>query len=49
MGAPFSLAPSFAGSVDIGVLVVPCEASWGAKLTLPDLRSAEVAGDFSVP
>lgn len=46
MGPPFSLAPSFAVSVDGGFFAAPW-VSWGTKLALSDLRLSEVAGDFS--
>lgn len=48
MGPPFSLAPSFAVSVGVGFLAASW-VSWGIKLALSDLRSAEVVGDFSAP
>ena len=48
VGPPFSLAPSFAISVDVEFLAAPW-GSWGVTLPLSDLRSAEVAGDFSAP
>lgn len=48
VGPPFSLAPSFAVSVGVGFLAASW-VSWGIKLALSDLRSAEVVGDFSAP
>lgn len=48
MGPAFSLAASFAVSVDVGFLAAPL-VSWDIKFALSDLTSDEVAGDFSAP
>lgn len=48
VGPAFSLAASFAVSVDVGFLAAPL-VSWDIKFALSDLTSDEVAGDFSAP